>query len=1145
MSSGPETAKAILRSCFLESAKNLQAAVKPLSAQGRQRLYQDLQKPLQALQKACRFSDQTFTQKQEQFLGLSMTQYSAKYRYVNTIFSDVMAHLEDLESFLTTAQISVFGAQDAGLFFLKLQLLQVALAPKEQVDSVFKTPSSNYPYFRAETPSASRLYLLGRTLLDRPEDWVAERLKALLERQLQMTEPLGLALLLQELLEEHPDWSESFAPFMGPAMFWDGFASPDLSLFPAQMILAGLAYEPPALKRLSPADLPGGYALDGLQRRLQAADMPRVDLVSILLQRLQTAPKAGQATVWLRLLQAQNVQPAEIQTQLDAWVRLLYAPTATAVKLAVRQVKGLLSGLKLKASAREAWLQATLVALNHPVQGAAQAAWELFCALGRAFPQQEAYFFKRLAPHLASPHPKLRLKMLKHLGPRVQVPVEVQTELQHLADSGLLTPLERAISGVTESKLQASPLRELEKSLASAAWLDKMPGVLRPRARVLLSAPVDRLLLASVDLPGEVRTWERYAEDPPLHSYASAWELAQAMVAALEARLNPVLLESFCVGVLQHPLTLDDKAELITVLEPVLALMRAWQTENPSEKLYQLPLYSLHLVHLVWGWLQGGKTRPAYPVETAAFRQLQLSLPLAYALMQQIEAVLGYLAAGHRSYLAAPEFVTGWIGGATFHARLQEHLERQPVALNPVDLGLALLRLAPAGRVGLWAALSELAAVLPPEQYEALCIALAPEEMARRAVESLVRRINERPPDDWILQARQSLFQPRDTQPNRLFQLLNRAIFCRCGLANAREAFPALKLLKQQQLLVNAGLDYAHLKHFGQELIEGLTALLQGQLEASEQEAWPALQQPQVRNLTLRQLEQAPQLLEAFWHAEPGLAFPLQADRSLGHMLEPQVLPYPQMALHVVDWLGGSYQPGYGMAYDEAQFVQPLTFFWPVLTQAYWRLAIRHLQRATELSKHEFAVALLPLGHRPYVRIQVQELSALLLLLRSKHLSHREVALKILTSVLLDGAVSPADLSDFWRQVLAGPVAGFKYALESIALWRAQGAVYELLLLLALESLWVQDLEVSSRNLSRILDLHLSLMETWSAYAGQQPGLRLALEKRHAEQLRKQRKRKPLLQRLELLREALPARPRPLAKMLRTALLDAMSRAQL
>lgn len=200
-----ELFQSLLNELFQGHSDRLRALLQPLTATERKTLFNDFAELLKALQRACRY--------QQEAKSVTLPDLYQAIR------PDPAAFLRDQAATLT-APGALNNAQSVGPnyhrlmdFYSRLQLLQIGLAGKGGVGSAFKN-SANYP-IRTE----HFILRAGRILLDRPEPWVLEvllRLFAEFQRWMRFSGGNnGVAILMMEVRQLHPDWTDALNPYLG------------------------------------------------------------------------------------------------------------------------------------------------------------------------------------------------------------------------------------------------------------------------------------------------------------------------------------------------------------------------------------------------------------------------------------------------------------------------------------------------------------------------------------------------------------------------------------------------------------------------------------------------------------------------------------------------------------------------------------------------------------------------------------------------------------------------------------------------------------------------------------------------------------------------------------------------------------------
>lgn len=1056
----------------------LRLALRSLSPSEREALDQQLCLPIATLLRACRFSENALISKDDAGFGAPFARVSEIWPLLASQWPQLEAPLQGFDQ----QNICLYAAEDAGLFYLKLQMLKVALRPKIYLVEAFEH-SDSLPFIWSHNVEESWLYNLGSCLIQRPESWRFEVLEAALQRLESMPSPLGYARLLL-VLHHRQEAPELLERHWGPAMYLDGFREEELRDYPPAAIFAGLSYEPPEWPNLSHYQMPLSSAETALYQRLHAEDIPRSAWRELILKRLLRAPKPSRARLWVRAWEAEQQHGGDLgEAYLEYWQALLYAPTAPAVRLATGQLKLLLNDCEIDAPAL---LEGVLHALNHPIQVAAQGAWSLFKLIYRKWPELQGHCLERLAPHLALSHENLRQDLLRWLSKQSPLPARIQTEIQGLQSAQLLTPLELELLGVNPFPQR----RDLELESENIQWTH-IPSMyhaalqqwLKPSAVFAPEAVEAAPLSHSKDLdPRAERLW---------FEAESAASLAQFFLEIWEEGPTPLSMEALMRNVLRFPRPAQEHLELQQQLAPLLKVKEAWEQGFTSARFYPQQAHSYALIALASGWLQ----HSAAPLDISAvsyiYYQAQIAAPLSYALLEQVHLTLQALVHDHIR-LAQPESAQGWIRNRSFAERLsqwapQRTLQQQTghSALGDQDLGLALLRLL--HDEDIWADIESFCTPYQEDWQWACAIACAPLAQARQLLKRWVNSLNQAPPNDWLFQVRFQSLQPRDTRNNRRFQLLSRAVFSRCGGADARVVFPDLLRLKLDDLQINLGVDYSQQHQLSESLSRGLESLLNG--ESFKLWEWVTGEELQQRHETLafKQHPAQRKLEQACWHPAAQLENPFLHQSQLERNLDPQPLPYPQLLPHILSWLGEQHQPGYGSPFDLYEDIHPLYFYFPPLRSLLWKQAIKLLRDTQFIPRHAFVMGLLRLGFSPDIPLQAQDLGPLMHVLQSKYPEHRQCVLALFQQGLLDGRLTAQALIEHWSITLAESTQSA--LLQSLETWMDLGCAQEVVGLLILEQWWAREDELPPRILNRSLSLYLRHLRYYSSWSLSEPEL--------------------------------------------------------
>ncbi|MCK7470315.1 MAG: hypothetical protein MZU95_05545 [Desulfomicrobium escambiense] len=271
-----ERFQSLLRELFQGHADHLRRLLQPLTAQQRA-LFEQFDELFKVLRRACRYEQDARPAKLSQL-------YEA-------IRDDPVAFLRDQATTLAAPgalnnpRVFEQRSYDSLMeFYSRLQLLQAGLAGKSGAPSAFK--------FTSQHPVRTQGFILnaGRILMDRPEPWVPEVLARVFEnlhRWLRFAGgDQGVARLMREARQQHPEWADTLAPWLGMAMRHDGFFTRSLFGFDAAMILAGLEYEPSEQESVF-EPLMDPKIVEALLRRMSDGSLPRADLIALTLRKLQ------------------------------------------------------------------------------------------------------------------------------------------------------------------------------------------------------------------------------------------------------------------------------------------------------------------------------------------------------------------------------------------------------------------------------------------------------------------------------------------------------------------------------------------------------------------------------------------------------------------------------------------------------------------------------------------------------------------------------------------------------------------------------------------------------------------------------------------------------------------------------------------
>ncbi|MCB1919827.1 MAG: hypothetical protein KDJ28_07610 [Candidatus Competibacteraceae bacterium] len=802
----------LLWELFQGSSRQISALLQPLTTEQRKALFAEFKDLLKVLKRACRFRVDA------KAMGLSDL-----YRAIR---DDPAAFLQERADTLAAPGalnnpqlMSQLSYNQLMKFYNRLELLQVGLAGKGGIAGVFRH-SEQYPAWTTQF-----VLQAGQTLLDRPESWVRDALLQVftdLEQRMRFAgADLGVALLMREARQRHPDWADALAPHLGRAMRRDGFFKRTLKGCDNDMILAGLEYAPPSGDLASFEPLMDPKIVEALLQRMAEGQLSRADLIALTLRKLQSPLRPGVAKTWLEFQQRLALSDAEIREHAEAYINLLNAPAPAAVKLALATVeKHFLADADSKIPPNPPLpkggterLQELIGALGYllqnPVQTLAKSALRLLKKLRKTNPDLHESVLNAAVAGLGNPHAALRHDLARWLG---AFPPQVWSEealaaLQSMAPELPLTeqaPLAHLLAVDSEQSPVDSTLRVTPEAALPDRHTDLCARVALLKQRVVEQPGDDLLHRRLTVLEAYLATGECPLLEPTAADHTSA--LTPADFALHE---TPEALAVDMARTRQRVFTLadydrilagmarfapgDDASRTHAILAPMLNRFDQWRNEPTGGASFG-QAGELSGFVLAYAWQTGGL--PDFPKNS--WGQQLLRIQFSPALQRRLKHVLKLHAAGHDTLLSVPTHTVGWLSLEMF----AERFARLPRPLLDADeLAAALYRLPalPEPRAATWARLASLVESRSEALDEGVALALAPDERARKALDWFIDRFARSPPSEKLFQPLTGftggdlveafrvkvLHQTPDTPENAAFRLFNAALRCRFGLADA------------------------------------------------------------------------------------------------------------------------------------------------------------------------------------------------------------------------------------------------------------------------------------------------------------------------------------------------------------------------
>ncbi len=1028
-----ELFQSLLRELFQGHADKLRGLLQPLAAPQRKALFEEFGELLKVLQRACRYQPEAKSVKLAQLY--------------HAILEDPAAFLRDQATtlaapgMLNNPQILQQRSYDSLMeFYSRLQLLQAGLAGKGGVAGAFKSSSQH--------PVRTQGFILraGRILLDRPEPWVRETLARVFENLQRWARfsggDHGAARLMLAARQQHPEWADTLAPWLGMAMRWDGFFTRSLAGFDAAMILAGLEYEPPA-QEAGFEPLMDPKIVKALLRRMADGSLPRTDLVALTLRKLQSPLRPSVAKCWIEWFGQLALTDAEIRARAGEFIDLLNAPAPAAGKLAF----GIVERYFLEDADRATELVGVLgYVLQNPVQVLAKAALRLLKKQVKVSPELLASALNAVVHGLSSPHAALRADLLRWLG-TIQPQHWNEDAMRRLQDVAAALP-------VAELEPIAHLLTErpvVPEELVGEADLDPRSELLAAVDAIRLRVgerPTDSLLhrrLAFLEHYLATGQCGELAVTVPDHSSALSppdfelHETAEALALDIARTQRRVFTQADYDRILAGIPRFAQSAHserVGAILAPVLGKLDEWQQGPLDGAAWWGRAGELPALCLARAWR--GETPPIFSKDSRGGQLFDIQF--RPALRRRLKQVSALLAAGHDTLLSVPTHAAGWLAPPVFADRFNA---LPPHLIDAEELGAALYRLPmlPEQRADAWDRLAPNLATLDVPFTDALILALASDAEAEPALGRWLRRFDKHPPTEPLFHALSGGFagggladvfrvkilqHDADAAENVAFRLFSAALRCRFGLGDAGIAGRAPKLL--ERLSSTRG---------------WLSKILHG---------------PELNSTILTELLFAPRPVTDALVEQLHSSFPSYLGQDTSH---PFLWPY--------------------LLADTRYFATPdlvvdQVFRFPPLAQRLFEAGLCRQGRKEDFYR-DVTLSLLAQGKLPQVDIR-PHLDLVARGLLATQTAQREGCVDVLAQGLRDGRATPSDLAGTLAGQIRATEQGFAQLDQALASLCATGEAGRATVLLALEqTIGGGVAEFSPRKLSLVLDRLAGILE--------------------------------------------------------------------
>ncbi len=1026
-----ELFQSLLNELFQGHSDRLRTLLQSLTATERKTLFNDFAELLKALQRACCY--------QQEAKPVTLPDLYQAIRPDPAAFLRDQAATQTAPGTLNNAHSMGPNYQRLMNFYSRLQLLHIGLAGKGGVGGAFKA-SSNFPI-----PTEHFILRAGRILLDRPEPWVLEillRLFAEFQRWMRFSGGNnGVAILMMEVRQLHPDWSDALNLYLGKAMRWDGFFHRSLKRYDSAMILAGLEYESPTQDSgIEPLMDP--EIVKSLVRGMNDGSLPRSDLVDLTLRKLQGPLRPTIAKCWIDLFNTLALTDDEVQRYADGFISLINAPAPAASKLAFEMVE---KHFLQDAAKTDELVGALGYALLNPVQVLAKSALRLLKKQCKANPEFTAPILNAVIAGLSSPHAMLRADFLRWLGAfkAHDYPEEALRQLQDMATvlpAAELAPIihllgesptEPATSGVTA----ADPCADLQE------WV----AIIRQRCK---DHPSDSLLgkrLAFLekylatgqldDLNPTITDHSSALISPDFYLHETAEALAIDIARTKQRIFSQADYDRILMGILRFAKA-DQSGRISAILAPVRERLEFWRQppENGSPGWGQTAELPALLLAEVWRTAR----QVEFPKDSRGYQLLDMQF--RPAMQRRLKHLLNLIAASCDTLLSVPTHAAGWLLPTVFAERCHA---LPPHLLDPEELSVALYRLPalPEQRAKAWEMLAPRLAQLDPLFADALTVALAPDTEADLIINRLLRRFEQQPPTEPLFYALFGDFsdgslanvfriKPVKHDPDHVnniaFRLFNAALRCRFGLGDAGIAKRAQGLMDQ----LSSTRGWLHKMLHGPEMDSAILATL---LFAP---------QPVTESLAVS-------LFSSF-------SSYFAQDTSY-----PFLWPYLLAHSHY---------------FAIPNLVSDLTYCFPPLAQRLFEAGLCRQNGKNDYYR-DLTLMLLAQGKLPHVDIR-SHLHQAARGLSATQLGQRESGVDGLAQWLCDGRATPSDVAGILAKQIEMTDQGFASLDQAMASLCATGEAGRFTVLLALEQIVGNSVaNFSPRKLSLVLDRLATILE--------------------------------------------------------------------
>lgn len=1111
-----EFTKNIIKQLFFESSEKISEITKHLSNDERKKRFKEIKPLIKELTSICKFEpDTTLLRKQSLFGSIS---FEPRYKSVRDIYDLVINNLGNLKDVIKEQKINIQTSEGSFDFFINLQTLYISLSDYKSISSALKiTRKDPFPKdYNKDIP----IYLLGKALLEREEEWKKEvfiNFFENIEKQILSFGFPGFTKLVLEVIQKHPEWKNDFENYIGKSMNLDGFIrNKELKDFPADVILSGLRFE-------FNTDLPQNvfafqiqYGHQKITDLIQEGYLPRKEIIKITLDRLQRYSKPGVITGWMKIYDFLKLSQNELEDNREIFLNIINATSPQVISLSLDSLKK----ITLIETEFESLIPQVAFNLNNNVQKVAKDSFTFLKHISKKDKKYLPQIIASIVNNLAIHNKNLRTEIIKWLYDK-KLPEYLEPYIKNLLEEDEITAFEKDLlksllykkdSTVTEIKKEVITITQQEKELIPDVALKD--NIYRTNAKNIIDIINNYNKTKTIsEIKPVTHDYSAYIYEEKIKYCNNEIELAVYISELVTKQITSFDLEIVIEGILKFR-EIQEQEKVLKILDPALKVLDKVNIINPQFFFSRsITPNTILLAQFAYLWINNGKT--------FTFSKNTISEKIGWQTNSDMFCYKKFLALKNifqreskYKFLSSPIYKTGWIPPEIFAER---YISIEEKYILPDDLLLALFRLAYPGRNEAWNILKN---KLRPDNFYDCAVSIAitlEKEILHKSVKYFIDYFKKNPPDDLIFEMNfTGNVEIKDTKENQIFRLFNSAIRSRFGSNDAFEDLPGLKELTLSQLKIDFGTDFEKYYKEIDKLIKennsaiskianSVTSVFENLLsgftgnnsEKDEQQnelsvnPYQKIMEKCRKIMPLGKLKKEDQrIIKDIIFAPNNFEIKVSCETSKNATSDqngnlyynPSELTNPDKIVYIPNissikentsyypqllpyFLGHTSMLYYYVPFD----INGVIFRFPPVAQIFFDTTVK---RKEVDNCQDFVSS----GISPYVDIRngLEKLGEFLIL---KQLKQKEKVLNILIEGTKDGRLTPYDISNLFKNLFTETSKGFKYLMESVAYLTSYSGYFEMIVILTIEYILAESKEENySRNISPLMDLLIDLL---------------------------------------------------------------------